>query len=221
MTPAKRRSVRRRAHASDVALLGEATRTLNGTLDVTRVAAQLIELVQRALGADADVVIDPVFGIGATAASRVLAVGGRLVNLGGSLGDVAEFSSSVLRSQSASVLGYTNNHLTSEQRREAITAVARAAAEGRLAVAHEVHPLAQVDQAWRRQAAIQLRCRHHHHHPQCRRRAAARRRIRSSPWAVARASTAAGCRPDSLRRRKHQEEANTCRAALQGRLRRG
>ena len=44
--------------------------------------------------------------------SRVLAEGGRLVNLGGSSGDEAVFSSAVLRSKSASVLGYTNNALT-------------------------------------------------------------------------------------------------------------
>jgi NADPH:quinone reductase-like Zn-dependent oxidoreductase len=108
-----------------------------------------------AVGTGADVVIDPVFGTAATAASRVLGIGGRLVNLGGSGGDVAAFSSAVLRSRSASVLGYTNNHLTPAQRREAITAVAGHAAAGRLAVAHEVLPLARIDEAWRRQASGQ------------------------------------------------------------------
>jgi NADPH:quinone reductase-like Zn-dependent oxidoreductase len=99
-----------------------------------------------------DVVVDPVFGTAATAAARVLAEGGRLVNLGGASGDVAEFSSSVLRSRSAGVLGYTNNALTPAQRAEAMTAVARHAADGHLAVAHEVLPLDRVAGAWRRQA---------------------------------------------------------------------
>ena len=102
-----------------------------------------------------DVVIDPVFGVAATAASRVLTEGGRLVNLGGASGDVAEFSSSVLRSRSAEVLGYTNNGLTPAQRSEVLSMVARQAAEGRMAVAHEVLPLRAVTEAWRRQAAGQ------------------------------------------------------------------
>jgi NADPH:quinone reductase-like Zn-dependent oxidoreductase len=106
-----------------------------------------------ASGGAVDVVVDPVFGTAATAASRVLADGGRLVNLGGASGDVAEFSSAGLRSRSAEILGYTNNSLSREQRRAAVTAVAENAAAGRLAVAHEVVPLADVGAAWRRQAS--------------------------------------------------------------------
>ena len=127
-----------------------------GADEVLALAGDVDELtagLRAAVGPGADVVIDPVFGTAATAASRVLGVHGRLVNLGGAGGDVATFSSAVLRSRSASVLGYTNNHLTPAQRREAITAVAGHAAAGRLAVAHEVLPLARVDEAWRRQAS--------------------------------------------------------------------
>jgi NADPH:quinone reductase-like Zn-dependent oxidoreductase len=98
-----------------------------------------------------DVVVDPVFGVAATAASRVLAPGGRLVNLGGASGDAAEFSSAVLRGRSAEVLGYTNNALTPGQRREALNAVAAHAALGRITVAHEAVPLREVADAWRRQ----------------------------------------------------------------------
>ena len=53
MTPARRRTAVRRRATSDVALLARATRTLGGTLDVTRVAARLTELAQAVLGADA------------------------------------------------------------------------------------------------------------------------------------------------------------------------
>jgi NADPH:quinone reductase-like Zn-dependent oxidoreductase len=106
-----------------------------------------------ASGGAVDVVVDPVFGVAATAASRVLAEGGRLVNLGGASGDVAEFSSAGLRSRSASVLGYTNNALTPVQKAAAVTAVAEHAAAGRMAVAHEVLPLAEVATAWARQAS--------------------------------------------------------------------
>ncbi len=100
-----------------------------------------------------DVVLDPVWGIAATAASRVLAPGGRLVNLGGASGDEAALQSSVLRSRSAAVLGYTNNALTPAQRREAVTAVFAQAAAGHIRMAYDVRPLAQVAAAWERQAS--------------------------------------------------------------------
>ncbi|TCN36990.1 NADPH:quinone reductase-like Zn-dependent oxidoreductase [Kribbella orskensis] len=116
---------------------------------------ELTSLLAHATGGAVDVVIDPVFGVAATAAARILANGGRLVNLGGASGDEATFSSSVLRSRSASILGYTNNSLTPDQRRDALTAVLRYAAAGRIAVAHETVPLLDVAAAWQRQAAGQ------------------------------------------------------------------
>jgi NADPH:quinone reductase-like Zn-dependent oxidoreductase len=98
-----------------------------------------------------DVVLDPVWGVPATAASRVLAEGGRLVNLGGASGDRAVLESSVLRSRSASVLGYTNNALTREQRRSAVTAVLDHARAGRVTLndSYRVHSLSGVEEAWR------------------------------------------------------------------------
>jgi NADPH:quinone reductase-like Zn-dependent oxidoreductase len=131
-----------RAGADEVVLLD---------FDVDRLTARL----QNAVGGSVDVVVDPVFGLAATAASRVLAEGGRLVNLGGSSGDTAEFSSAVLRSRSAEVLGYTNNALSPAERNAALATVAEHAAAGRLGVAHERLPLAEVSQAWRRQGAGQ------------------------------------------------------------------
>jgi NADPH:quinone reductase-like Zn-dependent oxidoreductase len=130
----------RRAGADEVVLLDS---------DVDRLTARL----QNAVGGSVDVVVDPVFGVAATAASRVLAPHGRLVNLGGASGDVAEFSSAVLRSRTASILGYTNAMLTAEQQRGALEAVLGHAAEGRLSVAHESVPLADVAGAWERQAS--------------------------------------------------------------------
>jgi NADPH:quinone reductase-like Zn-dependent oxidoreductase len=99
-----------------------------------------------------DVVLDPVFGLAATAAARELAPGGRLVNLGGASGDTAVFSSSGLRSRSASVLGYTNNALTPEQRASAIAEVFAHAAAGRIRMGYDARPLAEVGQAWADQA---------------------------------------------------------------------
>jgi NADPH:quinone reductase-like Zn-dependent oxidoreductase len=115
-------------------------------------AGELAAALEKALGGTADVVIDPVFGVAASAACRVLGPGGRLVNLGGASGDLAELSSSVLRSRYVDVLGYTNNALTPAQRAAAIGAVVTQAARGALAVDHAVLPLAEIDEGWRRTA---------------------------------------------------------------------
>jgi NADPH:quinone reductase-like Zn-dependent oxidoreductase len=123
-----------------------------GADEVVASSADVDELTARLGEPSYDVVIDPVFGVAATAAARVLAPGGRLVNLGGTSGDEAVFSSSVLRSRSASVLGYTNNSLTADQRRDALTAVLRHAAAGAITVAHETVALADVADAWHRQS---------------------------------------------------------------------
>ena len=58
----------------------------------------------------------------------------------------------MLRSKSASVLGYTNNALTSEQRAAALTAVLGHAAAGRIRLAYDVSPLADVAAVWAGQA---------------------------------------------------------------------
>jgi NADPH:quinone reductase-like Zn-dependent oxidoreductase len=141
-------AVARSEEAQERARLAGADEVVPLSGDVDHLTARL----QDAVGGSVDVVIDPVFGIAATAASRVLAARGRLVNLGGSSGDVAEFSSAVLRSRTADVLGYTNAALTPVDRRAALAAVVEHAAAGRLAVAHEVLPLSDVEGAWRRQA---------------------------------------------------------------------
>ncbi|MGC4110126.1 MAG: hypothetical protein QM747_06820 [Nocardioides sp.] len=75
------------------------------------------------------------------------------MNLGGAGSDRATFSSSVIRSRTASILGYTNNALSPEQRRDAITAVLGHAAAGRVRMQYDVRPLAEVEDVWTRQAA--------------------------------------------------------------------
>jgi NADPH2:quinone reductase len=100
-----------------------------------------------------DVLLDPLFGPPAAAAAKVLGVGGRWVHLGSSAGETCPIDSSTLRSRSLRLLGYTNNELTRPQRAAAVAAVARYAARGALAVAHEVVPLDDAADAWRRQGA--------------------------------------------------------------------
>ncbi len=101
---------------------------------------------------DVDVVIDPLCGVPASAALRLVAPGGRFVNLGSSAGDGATFDSATIRSRSAAVLGYTNNSLSAEQKAKALTEVLEHAAQGRLTVAHEVVDLDDLPEAWDRQA---------------------------------------------------------------------
>ncbi|MGR7023110.1 zinc-binding dehydrogenase [Geodermatophilus sp. URMC 62] len=109
--------------------------------------------MREATGGSVDVVVDPVFGTASTAAVRVLADGGRLVDLGSASGDEATFSSAVLRSRSAEVLGYTDDAPSPDRRRAALDAVLGSAAAGWIGVAHRTLPPAEVAGAWRQQAS--------------------------------------------------------------------
>jgi NADPH2:quinone reductase len=122
---------------------------LDGSDDVARLA----ERITAACDGPLDLVLDPLFGVPAAAALRALRPHGRLVNLGSSAGETAPIDSSTLRSRSLQVLGYTNNELTPEQRREALTRVVQEAAAGRLSVDHERVPLRDAADAWTRQLA--------------------------------------------------------------------
>jgi NADPH:quinone reductase-like Zn-dependent oxidoreductase len=113
----------------------------------------LAERLRDAADGPVDLVIDPVFGVPAAAALRVLRPGGRLVNLGSAAGATAPIESAVLRSGSLRVIGYTNNALSVEERAASLGVIAGHAAAGRLTVGHEVVPFAEVAGAWSRQAA--------------------------------------------------------------------
>jgi NADPH:quinone reductase-like Zn-dependent oxidoreductase len=119
--------------------------------DVETLAARIRDACDGPL----DLVVDPLYGIPCAAALSVLRPHGRLVNLGGSAGELAPITSSMLRGQSLQVLGYTNNELTPDQRRDALLHVVDEASAGRLHVAHEVVPMAQATDAWRRQSSGQ------------------------------------------------------------------
>jgi len=113
----------------------------------------LADRLREAANGPVDLVLDPVFGIPAAAALRVLRSGGRLVNLGGAAGPTAPIDSATLRSGSLRVLGYTNNSLSVAQRAESLGVVADHAAAGRLTVTHETVPFDAVSDAWSRQSA--------------------------------------------------------------------
>ena len=102
-------------------------------------------------------IIDPVWGLPAEAAVRVLATEGRLINIGSAAGPTVRFESAILRSRLHAILGYTNNALTYEQKAEALTEILTHAAAGRCTVERETVPLAQAAEAWERQTSVARR----------------------------------------------------------------
>jgi len=113
-------------------------------------AGVLAGRLEQACGGRADLVIDPVWGLPAQAALRVMAPDGRLVNFGSSAAPDAMIGSPTLRSGMLSVLGYTNNALSPERKAAALATVLEHAAAGRLDVDREVLPLGQVADGWSR-----------------------------------------------------------------------
>jgi len=102
-------------------------------------------------------VIDPVWGLPAEAAARVLALEGRFVNIGSAAGANARFESATLRSRLHNILGYTNNALTPEQKAQALAQILAHAAAGRITMEREMVPLEKAAEAWQRQAVIARR----------------------------------------------------------------
>ncbi|MFF3440622.1 zinc-binding alcohol dehydrogenase family protein [Streptosporangium sp. NPDC002721] len=117
------------------------------TQDVAELAARFTAVADGPV----DLVLDPLFGVPAAAAARTLRPGGRLVNLGGSAGETCPIDSATLRGGSLRLLGYTNNELGPERRAASLTFVAEQALLGTLSVTHEIMPLREAGEAWRRQ----------------------------------------------------------------------
>lgn len=112
--------------------------------------AELAERLLAACAGPVDLVLDPLFGVPAAAALHTLRPGGRLVNLGSSAAETAPLESAVIRSKQLDVVGYTNNGLTAEQRRDALALVAEYATAGRLTADIRAVSLAEVTAAWTR-----------------------------------------------------------------------
>jgi NADPH:quinone reductase len=126
----------------------------DAVVDVEGAGADAIAEDLRAAFPDGvDVVVDPVWGAPATAATRVLAPGGRLVNLGDAAGPETALSSAVLRSGSAEVRGYTNLSLSWPEQTSTLAAILEEVRAGRLHIDHDPVPLAEVTDGWSRQVS--------------------------------------------------------------------
>lgn len=141
-------AVARSAAAREQALrLGaDATVAIETSDDVDALAAR----VAAATDGPVDLVLDPLFGLPAAAAARNLRGGGRLVNLGSSAGETSPIDSSTIRSRQLQIRGYTNNALSADQRRDALTHVVAEVVAGRLTADHQRVPLADIAQVWDR-----------------------------------------------------------------------
>jgi len=138
------------------------TRALSRGADaVVDLTGDDVDEISRRIAAACDgplhLVIDPVWGLPAEAAVRALAAEGRLVNIGSAAGPTARFESATVRSRLHTILGYTNNALTHEQKAEALAEIITHAVAGRCTVERETVPLAKVTEAWERQAVFARR----------------------------------------------------------------
>ena len=104
-------------------------------------------------GEGPDLVLDPVWGVPAEAATEAMAFGGRLVQLGQSAGTEATFVSTAVRNKCLHVMGHTNFSHSQEERAEALAEMFSWTAAGDIDVAYETLPLDRVAEAWERQAA--------------------------------------------------------------------
>jgi NADPH:quinone reductase len=109
----------------------------------------LAERFREACGGDGPtLVIDPLWGEPARAATEAAAPGARMVQLGQSAGPEATLASAIVRGKQLSILGYSDFALTPEQRREVYLGLAEHVAAGRIRIDLETFPLEKVGDAW-------------------------------------------------------------------------
>jgi NADPH:quinone reductase-like Zn-dependent oxidoreductase len=112
----------------------------------------LADRFREAAGGGVDLVVDPVWGPAAVAAIEALGERGRLVQIGNASGPVTEVPARPIRNSIRSIVGHTNFAAPHEVKEPAYRTMCRHAAAGELVVPVEEVPLADVGDAWRRQA---------------------------------------------------------------------
>jgi NADPH2:quinone reductase len=98
-------------------------------------------------------VVDPLWGEPARAATEAAAPRARIVHMGQSAGPEATLASSIVRSKELSILGYTNFRLTPDERIDAYGDLVSHVAAGRIEIDVETFPLERVADAWQAQQA--------------------------------------------------------------------
>lgn len=128
--------------------------TADESVSVIGTRDEVADRIRKAFGGEGpDVVLDPVWGVPAEAATEAMAFGGRLVQLGRAAGDTATFESATVRGKCLQILGHTNFAHSPEEKGSALQEMFSWAAEGDLSVPYEVLGLGQISEAWERQSA--------------------------------------------------------------------
>jgi threonine dehydrogenase-like Zn-dependent dehydrogenase len=142
------------AAGRDQQALGQLRQLGAETVDLSaeRTAGQLAVVLTDATGGGADLTIDPLWGKAGQAAVEAAGFGGRIVQLGQSAGATSELASIAVRGRMLSILGFTIWAVPHQAKTDAYLAMSSELVAGRLHVEHETVALAQIADAWRRQA---------------------------------------------------------------------
>jgi NADPH2:quinone reductase len=109
----------------------------------------LAERFREACGGEGPtLVVDPLWGDVARAASEAAAPGARIVQLGQSAGPEATLASGTVRGKQLSILGYSDFALSADERRQSYSEIAGHVAAGRVSFEVETYPLEEVAAAW-------------------------------------------------------------------------
>lgn len=127
----------------------DATVDLSGNQPV----AELTEQLRNAAGGGIDVTIDPLWGEPALAAMGAARQGMRHVQIGHSAAAAAQLPAGGFRESMIDLLGYTTRHVPRDVVARGWAELTGHAAAGRITVAVEEAPLADVAQVWQRQVA--------------------------------------------------------------------
>jgi NADPH2:quinone reductase len=114
-------------------------------------ADDLAEAFREATDGGPDVVLDPLWGEPAEAASEAAAPHARIVHLGQSAGVYASFRSGAVRTKELSILGHSNFAVPREGRQAAYRRMLEHGAAGELTADLETVPLDRIADAWKRQ----------------------------------------------------------------------
>jgi NADPH:quinone reductase len=116
-------------------------------------AGDLAAALREASGGDGpNLVVDALWGEPAAAAVEAAAPGARIVHLGQSAGPTATFTSAAVRGKQLDILGHSNFAIARDELARQYRALVERALVGEIEVDVESVPIADVDDAWRRQA---------------------------------------------------------------------
>jgi NADPH2:quinone reductase len=115
---------------------------------------ELAEAILDAAGGSIDVVVDPLWGQPAMAAIESLGERGRLVNVGNTAGSEAQLPLQAMRKARSAVIGLSSGWAPMAEKTAALSFVLEQIVAGKVSVSNEVVPLADVGQAWSRQASF-------------------------------------------------------------------